>query len=218
MRPRFAQQLMGVHGRQLVTELNGQPCHPLERFGRIRQSIMKGRMFGEDTSDFTTIEAAIASLTARAATALRREGLVAHTAVVNLSTNRNKPGYTRQQEVVNFDTPTADTGEITRRLVEAARQSFHYGIRYHRAIVYLYNLTDQRRLQPDLFGTVSPGQSEAAQARLAAFDAINARFGTNTIQFAAETLSDAWQPKKALISPRYTTNWQDLPSARILDP
>ncbi|PIZ62604.1 hypothetical protein COY17_02315, partial [Candidatus Saccharibacteria bacterium CG_4_10_14_0_2_um_filter_52_9] len=67
MRPQHAKQLMGIHGRQLVAELNGQPCHKLEAFGRIRQTVMHGRMFGEDTSQFNVIEAAIASLTARAA-------------------------------------------------------------------------------------------------------------------------------------------------------
>lgn len=217
MRPQHAQQLMGIHGRQLVAELNNQACHPLEAFGRVRQSVMKGRMFGEDTNDFQIIEAAIASLTARAAACLRREGLCALTASLILNTNRHKPGYIRQQETVNFAMPTADTGEITSRLVQAARTGFRSGAQYHQANVFLYHLVSQHRLQPDLFGAVDPKQSEAAQARLAALDALNARFGTNTVRYAAETLSDAWQPKKALASPRYTTSWQDLPIAVIVD-
>ena len=130
---------MGVHGRQLVAELNGQACHPLEAFDRVRQSVMHGRMFGEDTSDFAVIEAAIASLTARAAFRLRREGLLARTAVVSLSTNRNKPGYRRQQQAIRFTTPTADTGHITASLVEALGELFVPTIRYHRANVLLYD-------------------------------------------------------------------------------
>jgi DNA polymerase V len=215
MRPQRAQQLMGIHGRQLVTELNGQSCYPLERFGRIRQSVMKGRMFGQDTSDFQTIEAAIASLTARAATALRREGLCALSASVGLSTNRHKPGYFYQHETINFQMPTADTGHITSQLVKAAQPRFRPGAPYHRANVMLYDLVSEHRLQPDLFGEVDPQQSEATQARLAAVDALNTRFGVNTVRYTAELLSDAWQPKKALISPQYTTNWQDLPVATI---
>jgi DNA polymerase V len=115
MRPNHAKQLMGIHGRQLVAELNGQACQPLEAFGRIRQSVMKGRMFGEDTNQFEVVEAAIASLTARAAFALRRDGLAAHSAALSLSTNRHKPGYQRQGLSLSFAAPTADTGLITPR-------------------------------------------------------------------------------------------------------
>ena len=79
-----ATQLMGVHGRQMVCELNGISCLPLEREHKVRQSVMHGRMFGEDTTDFSVIEAAIASLTARATSRLRRDGLLARRACVSL--------------------------------------------------------------------------------------------------------------------------------------
>lgn len=217
LRPQHAKQLMGIHGRQLVAELNGQVCHPLERFGRIRQTVMKGRVFGEDTSNFSVVEAAIASLTARATFALRREGLWAHSASLSLNTNRHRPGYVRQDHTIQFRTPTADTGAITAELVRSAAEAFNPRFQYHRANVLLYNLTAQQALQPDLFGEIDPAATQATQARLAAFDAINSRFGRATIKYAAEELSKAWQPKKQLCSPRYTTSWQELPVARILE-
>lgn len=216
MRPRYAGQLMGVHGRQLVAELSGQACHPLQTYGQVRQTVMNGRMFGEDTNDFTVVEAAIASLTARAAYSLRREGLLAHGAVISLSSNRFKPGYQRYQQTITFIAPTADTGHITAKLVQAVQQSFNPHERYHRANVLLFNLTGERLLQTDLFGEVNLEQSNGALNRLKTFDTINNRYGKGTIRFAAEGLSSAWQPKHQLRSPRYTTNWQELPIARIL--
>jgi DNA polymerase V len=209
--PRRAGQLMGVHGRQLVAELNGQACHPLEAYGRVRQTVMKGRMFGEDTNRFEVIESAIASLTARAAFCLRREGLTAHSASLSLSTDRHKPGYRRQQHVIHFAAPTADTGHITAELVAAAQAGFNAGAWYHRANVLLYDLTDQQRLQPDLFGDIDPANVSAGQTRLEALDALNARYGARTVHYAAEDLSQAWQPRQELRSPRYTTNWEELP-------
>ncbi len=77
LRPRRAQQLMGVHGRQLVAELGGTCCQPLQAAGKLRQSIMHGRMFGS-TNQFQVIEAAVASLTAKAAAGLRAEQLLTH--------------------------------------------------------------------------------------------------------------------------------------------
>ncbi len=216
MRPRFAAQLMGVHGRQLVAELNGQPCHPLQAYGKVRQTVMNGRVFGEDTDDFMVVEAAIASLTARAAYSLRREGLLARSAAISLSSNRFKPGYQRRQQTINFATPTADTGRITAQLVQAVQESFTPREQYHRANVLLLDLTDAKSIQTDIFGDVNLEQNQNSQARLQTFDAINRRYGKSTIRFAAEDLSRAWEPKHQLRSSRYTTNWQELPIARIL--
>lgn len=215
MSPQLAKQLMGVHGRQMVAELNGTRCHQLEPFGKIRQSIMHGRMFGEDTTKFSVVEAAIASLTARAAFRLRKEHLLARSAVVSLSTNRHKPGYQRTSRYVGFQTPTADTGTITAALVKEVEAVFSQGIPYHRANIMLHDLVSENSVQADLFGTVDvPGQ-QASHSRLRAFDAINSRFGKSTIRYAAEDLSGAWEPKHDFRSPRYTSQWADLPMLKI---
>ncbi len=214
MNPRRAQQLMGVHGRQLVAELGGQSCHQLEPYGRIRQTIMKGRMFGEDTGRFDVIEAAIASMAARAASALRREGLAARSASLSLSTDRHKPGYRRQQHTVRFDAPTADTGLIGAELIKAAGENFNPSARYHRANVLLYDLLPEHTFQADLFGKTDPRASQSAQDRLKALDSINDRYGKRTIRYAAEDLSQAWHPRQQLRSPRYTTEWGELPIVR----
>jgi DNA polymerase V len=215
MPPRLASQLMGVHGRQMVAELNGIRCHQLEPFGKIRQTIMHGRQFGEDTNQFVVIESAIASLTARATASLRTERLLARSAMLSLSTNRHKPGYQRTSRVIDFQTPTADSGHITRQLVAAAEVAFNPRAWYHKANILLYNLINEQSLQTDLFNNLDLGLVEASRERLQAFDAINRRYGRQTIHYAAEDLSQAWQPKRQLRSHRYTTNWQELPTARI---
>jgi DNA polymerase V len=217
MRPRHISQLMGVHGRQLVAELGGQSCHPLQAFGKVRQTVMNGRMFGEDTADFAVLEAAIASLTARAAYSLRRENLLAGSAIVSLSTNRFKPGYQRQDQAVSFAMPTADTGHITAQLVQAMQQSFNPHEQYHRANILLFNLVSADSFQTDLFGAHDLARGTVAGRRLRAFDSINTRYGRSTVRFAAEDLSKKWVPKHQLRSPRYTTHWQELPIARILE-
>src|SRR5665213_115824 len=216
MPPRLAAQLMGVHGRQMVAELNGTSCHRLEPFGKIRQTAMHGRMFGEDTRQFAVIEAAIASLTARAAAQLRAERLLARGATLYLSTNRHKPGYRRINRSINFTTPTADTGLLTAGLVEVAEAAFNSCLDYHRANIFLYDLVGEGSLQTDLFNNLDLSESAASQVRLRAFDAINARYGRRTIRYAAEDLSAAWQPKHNHRSPHYTTAWDDLPTARII--
>lgn len=215
LRPRRAAQLMGVHGRQMVAELNGQSCLPLATNGRIRQTVMKGRMFGEDTSEFPVIEAAIASLTARAALCLRREGLLAGSALLSLSTNRHRPGYQRHRERVRFIMPTADTGYITAQLVRVFQKIYNPACNYHRADVLLQDLVSKNHLQPDLFDNGQLVRYTAARSRLAAIDNLNNRYGSGTLRYAAEDLSQAWQPRQQSRSPRYTTNWDELPLVKI---
>ncbi len=216
MNPRAAQQLMGIHGRQMVYELNGTNCMPLQYDHKPQQMVMRGRQFGEDTREFYVIEAAIASLTARAAAQLRREKLLARQAVVILQTNRLKPGYQRLTETVRLYTPTADTGTLCSQLVRMLQAVYNPYLDYHKADVLLYDFVPETGLQTDLLGAVNVPASERSSSRMAALDALNRKHGKGTVRYAAETLSQAWQPRKKLSSPRYTSAWAEIPEAWVV--
>jgi DNA polymerase V len=215
MSPQLARQLMGVHGRQMIAELHGISTQPLDPIHKVRQSVMHGRLFGADTNQLEVVESAIASLTARATARLRKEGLLARTAVVFLATNRHKPNYQRLRWSARLDMPTADTGVITALLMGLIKSNFNSYNQYHRADVLLYDLADSRLLQSDLLGYVDTAVMETSQTRMQALDAVNARYGKNTLRYAAADLSKAWQPNHRYRSPRYTSNWDELPVAQI---
>lgn len=213
LRPQHAQQLMGIRGRQLVSELQGISCFPLEREKSIRHSLARTRMFGEDTSVFHVLEAAIASLAAQAAGRLRGENLLAHKAAFFLTTNRNKPGYKKWVGQVAFATPTNDTGLIISKLLEVVQAVYNDKQQYHRAGVLLFDFTPADQLQTDLLGFVSTDDHKRSLSRMQAVDTINKRFGKNRVHYAAEDLSKAWEPKRKLRSPRYVSHWDELPVA-----
>lgn len=214
--PRHARQLMGIHGRQMVYELNGTCCLPLQSAYKPQQMVMRGRQFGEDTHDLQVITAAVASLTARAAAQLRREQLLARQAVVILRTNRLKPGYQRVHHGVQLRTPTADTGLICRQLIYLLQRDFTSHLEYHKADVLLYDLVPAASLQTDLLGLVDVAGSERSRHRMAALDALNARHGKGVVRYASEDLSRAWQPRRRMSSPRYTSAWSDLPEVKLV--
>jgi DNA polymerase V len=215
LRPQRAQQLMGIHGRQLVSELNGMSCYPLEMAGAIAKSIMRSRTFGEDVHAAHILEASIATLSAQAAFRLRRAGLTARRIGVFLNTSRHKPGYRQWSRDVRLATPTDDTGTIITLLVNELADIFQSSQAYHRLGVYLYDLADANTIQPDLLGVVDIAEHERGKARMVAVDAINHRFGKGRIYYAAEELSKHWEPKHRLRSPRYVSNWDELPVAHI---
>lgn len=213
--PRRAAQLMGIHGRHMVYELNGVRCLPLQIVRPAQQMVCRGRQFGADTSDPRVIEAAIASLGARAARQLRHEGRLATRAAVILRTNRLKPNYRQLWIPVRLYTPTADTGTLCSQLVRAMYRQFTPGLLYHKADVLLYELVSAHGLQTDLLGSVNLAAAAKSQQRMAALDAINSRYGPGTLRYAAEGLSHAWRPRKHLASPHYTTQWSDLPEVTL---
>ena len=218
VRPQRAQQIMGVRGRQLVSELNGMSCFPLEHEAVIRQSLARTRMFGEDTSAFHVLEAAIATLTAQAAGRLRSEQLLAKQAAFFITTNKHKPGYRRWTREVRFTTPTNDTGLLINALLSELHEIFSPRQRYHRAGVLLSDFVALGHLQTDLLGFVQSNAHDHSLARMQAVDAINGRFGKNRVHYAAEDLSRAWEPKRKLRSPRYVSNWNELPEATFAAP
>ena len=118
--------------------------------------------------------------------------------------------------LISFATPTADTGQITAQLVAKLGPVCRPQTYFHRANVLLHDLISQQAVQADLFGEVDLASQQLSQQRGQAIDQINARYGKQTIHYAAEDLSQAWQPKHGWRSPRYTNNWAELPQAQTL--
>jgi DNA polymerase V len=215
MRPQHAGQLMGIRGRQLVTELNGVSCYPLELEHQLPKSILRSRTFGEDTSDVSTIEAALASFATQAAFRLRRSQQFTTRAGIFLDTNKHKPGFRRWSKEKIYKVPTADSGQIISDLIELFRACYSPSQSYHRAGVWLADFVPSGQLQTDLWGQVDVQGHTKAHQRMATVDNLNERYGKRTVRFAAEMLGQSWQPKHRIRSPRYTTHLGDLPTAKI---
>ena len=49
-----------------------------------------------------------------------------------------------------------------------------------------------------------------AHARMRAVDAINRRYGRDTVTYAATGTRRAWKLRSEFISPRYSTSWDEL--------
>jgi DNA polymerase V len=212
LRPQLAQQLMGIHGRQLVAELNGISCYPLESMGKPRRSIARTRTFGHDTNDFSALEAAIASFASQAAFRLRTSRQLTRRAAVFLTTNKHKPGYTRFSREVIYPMPTADTGWLISSLVTELKNLYSPNYTYHRGGVMLYDFVPIHALQTDLLGSIRVKKHDRATNRLTAIDSLNEKFGKRTVHYAAEDLGFAWKPIYNLRSPRYTTHLDELPT------
>ena len=102
---------------------------------------------------------------------------------------------------------TADTG----KLIAAARRGlgvlYRPGYRYKKAGILLLELAPAAAVQGDLFVAADPPRSKA---RMRAVDMLNRRFGRETVSFAAAGRQRAWKLRSEFLSPRFTTNWDEL--------
>ena len=64
------------------------------------------------------------------------------------------------------------------------------------------------QVQPDLFDRQDRPRSKRL---MAALDAVNDRWGSGTLEYAASGLTKAWKTQFHRRSPAYTTDWNALP-------
>ena len=84
------------------------------------------------------------------------------------------------------------------------RALYRPGYCYKKAGIMLLEL---RVVQGGLF---DPPDTVRSRARMRAIDALNRRFGRDTVSFAAAGYRRAWGLRRDFISPRFTTNWGEL--------
>lgn len=210
MRPAWAQSLMGIHGRQMVLELNGTSCLPLQKESKLPKSIANTRTFGQDTDRIEVLEAALASFVAKTSQKLRASRQLTTRAGLFIATNRHKPGYIMQTAAVDFAPPTADTGIIMQAIAAKSRELFKSGLQYHRAGVWLADFIPEHALQLDILAPSHPMRHDSSSRRMQALDQLNERYGKHTVYYAAENLGNSWQPLRSRQLPRYTTRWAEL--------
>ena len=85
------------------------------------------------------------------------------------------------------------------------------GYAYKKCGVGLLDLSRPEDLQGDLFQSPVMGD----KAVMDTLDAINRKFGRGTAGFAASgwKANSAWGMRQNNVSPHYTTDWDNLPSA-----
>jgi DNA polymerase V len=214
--PQAGRQLFGsVMGERLVRELQGQCCLRLERVQTGQHSISATRTFGEQVDRAHVVEAAFATFATRAAHRLRSHHQRARRLAIFLATNKHKPNYQRWGKDIRLPAATADTGTLVHAANQLFGQIFQPNAHYYRAGILLYDLEDDRNLQPDLLGTINVPAYERSQRRMKAVDHLNDQYGRRMIHYASEDLGGTWRPRQNIKSPHYVTNWQELPRVSI---
>ena len=199
--------LMTVVGARTHAELNGISCIPFSEAPATRKSLAVTRSFGRAVTDWWEMEQAIASYATRAGEKLRRHGLIASAMQVFVRTNEfNKDPKYANQATFGIE-PTMDTLMLIKNALRAGRRLWRPGYRYAKAGIVLIDLQPAEKMPETLFPSIDPERS----ARLmGAIDRINERYGRRTLVPGRAGLAQRWSMRRQRLSPRYTTDVDDI--------
>lgn len=205
----WVRKRMTVMGQRTQFELRGTPCITMETSRPDKKSIVSSRSFGKVTDSKQDLSEAIAYFTSIAAEKLRRQQSAAHILHVFIRTNPFKDLEQYHNGVMmEFPIATNSTAELIEFAQRGLNQIFREGFMYHKVGVMLSELVYSDDTQPSFFDTVDREKSARIMTIL---DSVNKQYGANTLQYAAAGTRRSWRTKSDRKSPRYTTNWKELP-------
>lgn len=199
---------MGVMGERTWLELNGTQCIELDHQPEVKRTIASTRTFGRYITNFNELAEAVASYIARAAEKLRKQNCVTGCISIYIRTNRfNQDPWYYNTAIAELATPTDSTPVLIDQAITILRQIYKPGFKYHKAGVMLHEVLPSSHVQLNLFKDSTQTNREPFMALL---DNINRKWGSETMKYARQGLARTWRNKKELVSPNYTTNWDDL--------
>ncbi len=202
---------MGVIGLKTVRELRGEDCIGFEDAPRPKKTTMVSRSFGREITELDDLAGAVATFASMVSEELRRRRLVGSVVSVFLSTNRFSKGPRHHPSLaVELAPPTASARKITAAALKALREIYRDGFGYKKAGVMVLDLVDADHAPRTLFDRPDPREDRLMEA----FDRINRRLGSGAIRVGPAAARPKWLPSSAHRSPRYTTDWADVPAVR----
>ena len=206
---RFIRKHFSVVLERTVRELRGEPCLELEVFAPRKQEIVCSRSFGDRVTDYDSMREAICSYAARAAEKLRKDHQYCRyiSAFVKTSPFADEPYYANHAGT-HLLTPAQDSRDIISAAVRCLDAVWRDGHRYQKAGVMLGDFFGQGIAQLNLFDDQAPRRN--SEQLMSVIDKLNVKAGRGTVYFAGQGITQSWQMKREMLSPRYTTRWSDF--------
>ncbi|MDA3837598.1 MAG: Y-family DNA polymerase [Candidatus Delongbacteria bacterium] len=203
--------LGGVTGMRTVWELRGISCIPLDTIPALNKGIVSSRSFGKSVETLSGLKEAVSSYISIGAKKLRKQKTAASALTVYIKTNRFKdePQYNNS---ITYKTPypTSSTIELTEYALNLLERIYKDGYKYKKAGIMLDGIVPNTAIQYSLF---TPDKFNADVD--IALDTVNKKWGRNALFTASSGINRKWSMRREFVSPRYTTNWNEILKIRI---
>ena len=207
----WVKKRMTTMGLRTVMELRGTSCIPLETAVASKKGIVSSRSFGRPVETLRELKEAMAKYVSTAAKKLREQHSAASIVHVFIMTNRfkeNEAQYNNSATTI-LPIPSFYTPELISYAHDRLEAIYRPGYKYKKAGVFLTEIVPWDMIQLNLLKQDYMHERNKDIMRLV--DNINARWGPDTVRYAAEGMRRSWQMRRCLLSPRYTTQWSEIP-------
>lgn len=197
-----------------IAELNGISCIEFDQVRRPKQNIASSRSFGTPVTKIGDLMESVTLYTSRAAEKARAQKTHANSITVFIKTSpfSNQPYYSNSHTVA-LPSPSSDTGLLVNVAHWILKRIYRPGFVYQKAGVLLNDLVPDAGVQRDFFFDAPDIELKKRSEIMEALDAINQRYGRQTINVASQGFKAPWKMRQNFKSPNYTTNWGDLMKA-----
>lgn len=196
--------------QRTILELNGIPCIPLETEVATKQQLIFSRSFSTPVTSAARMHEVMAIYAQRAAIRMAKDQQQAKLMTCFAGTSHfNATAASFPSATVKLPAPTADPVILTRAATSALAGRIVDGVPYARAGVMLTDLSPAGAApQLPAFSTAH----EEKQIGSLLGDVLE-RFGSGSIGLGVAGLvtEPDWSMKRKALSPRYTTEWAELP-------
>ncbi|HFF1654966.1 TPA: translesion error-prone DNA polymerase V subunit UmuC [Providencia rettgeri] len=199
----------GVTLERTLRELNGESCIELEEVRKIKQQILCSRSFGQKVLDIETMRKAVCDYAERAAEKLREEKQRCKIIGLFIQTSRHASGEDYANSInIKLEYPSSDTRDIINAAMRGLNTIWRDGYRYYKAGIMLSDFTYSDVTQFDMFSTQKPFRN--SDELMKTLDVIN-KSGQGKVWFASKGGDSGYKMKREMLSPAYTTNFDELP-------
>jgi DNA polymerase V len=201
---------MGVIGLRLKYELEGKSILSLEPISEQKKSIAITRSFPKQIADFDLLRERVATFASVCAEKLRKQNTCCHTIIVMLVIDRHtiKTSKYYFNMAVTLPYATHSTLTISNTAIEMLKKLHqgNEGIKFKKAGVIVTELINENQKQFHLFEEENPKHL----ALMKVMDTLNNKLGAKKVKLASQNLSLTWNMNQNHLSPKYTTNFNQI--------
>jgi DNA polymerase V len=201
---------MGVIGLRLKYELEGKSVLDLEPIPDQKKSIATTRSFPKQIADFDLLRERVATFASVCAEKLRKQKSCCHTIIVMLVIDRHTVKTSKYYYTMAVTLPFATNSTLTiSNTAIGMLKKLHQGnetLKFKKAGVIVTELIDENKKQLQLFDEENPKHLVLMQV----MDKLNTKIGVTKVKLATQNLNLTWNMNQNYLSPRYTTNFNDI--------
>jgi DNA polymerase V len=208
---RTVRQILSVSGERVVLELRGISCSGVDSLPETRKSIICSRSFGKKVTELRDLKESVSHFASKAAEKLRKQKSYCNSIGVYLKIGKynEEKYYTSEYEQAFLPTATNYTPDLIKYAVKCLERMYRPGVYYRKSGVTLGGIISKNYIQDNLFSN-NLNDFSHNEKEMSVVDLINKKFSGEKIKYASNGLTQHWRNRKNLMSPRYTTKWEEL--------